>query len=104
MDRNGYNPSIMATTERVCYLCKAQGQTIRHEVFYGVGERTLSKRYGLWVNICTACHSEVHADYEGEKAETLRRDAEAAFIAQGYPRSEFIRIFVKGYIKHWEIK
>ena len=104
MDRNGYNPSIMATTAGECYLCGYEGETVRHEVFYGTGTRALSKRYGLWVNICVRCHAEVHADPEGEKAVTLDTDARAAFIAKGHSQAEFNRIFVIGNIKHWEIE
>ena len=104
MDRNGYNPSIMATTAGECYLCGYEGETVRHEVFGGNGPRALSKRYGLWVNLCVRCHAEVHADPESEKAVTLDTDARAAFIAAGHSQAEFTRIFVIGNIKHWEIK
>ena len=103
MDRNGYNKSIMATTAGECYLCHRQCDTARHEVFGGCGTRTLSKRYGLWVNLCPRCHAEVHADPEGEKAVTLDTDAREAFMAEGHSEAEFIRIFVTGNIKHWEI-
>ena len=104
MDRNGYNPSIMATTAGECYLCHCVGDTARHEVYHGTGTRSLSKRYGLWVNLCPACHAEVHADPEGEKAVTLDKDARAAFLTEGHSQAEFTRIFVTGYIKWWEIE
>ena len=103
VDRNGYAPSIMATTAGECYLCPYVGDTARHEVFYGTGTRALSKRYGLWVNLCPRCHAEVHADPEGEKAVTLDTDARAAFMAEGHSEAEFIRIFVTGNIKWWEL-
>lgn len=103
MDRNGYNPSILDTTEGICYLCHTEGQTVRHEIYMGTGERTLSKRYGLWVNLCTGCHGEVHAEPKGEKAAKLDKDAEAAFLASGHTEEEFIEVFRKGYIKNWEI-
>ena len=102
-DRNGYNKSIMATTAGECYLCGYEGETARHEVFYGTGARALSKHYGLWVNLCPRCHAEVHADPESEKAVTLDTDARAAFMAQGHSLAEFTRIFVIGNIKHWEL-
>lgn len=47
MDRNGYNPSIIPTQDGVCMLCGLCTDTARHEIFYGTGERRLSKRYGL---------------------------------------------------------
>ena len=103
MDRNGYEPSILATTSGVCYLCGAYCETARHEIWGGTGERSLSKRYGLWVNICPACHREVHAEPKGEKAVTLRDDGKAAFLAAGHTSDEFIQKFVKGNVKWWEI-
>ena len=102
LDRNGYAKSIMATTAGECYLCPYIGETARHEVFYGTGTRALSKRYGLWVNLCPRCHAEVHADKKGEKADTLVKDAESAFMAQGHSLAEFEKIFITGNIKHWE--
>ena len=104
MDSNGYNPSLLDTEDGICYLCHTDGQTVRHEIYMGAGSRSLSKRYGLWVNLCPACHMEVHAEPKGRKAVKLDKDAETAFLAQGHPEEEFIRIFKKGEIKWWEIK
>ena len=103
LDRNGYSKSIMATTAGECYLCGYVGETARHEVFYGTGTRALSKRYGLWVNLCPRCHAEVHAHPESDKADTLDTDAREAFIAQGHSLAEFRKIFVTGNVKHWEL-
>ena len=101
---NGYNPSILATTQGVCYLCHKYRETARHEIYGGSGTRALSKRYGLWVNICPECHAEVHAYPDCEKAAQLREDALEAWTAEGRTPSEFTRIFVIGNIKHWEIE
>lgn len=103
MDRNGYNNSIMATVAGVCYLCGRNCATARHEVYYGTGTRALSKRYGLWVNLCPWCHDYIHAEPESEKAAELKAEAREAFIAEGHTSAEFIRMFVTGNIKHWEI-
>lgn len=102
MDRNGYNPSLLDTEQGICYLCQQTGQTVRHEIYMGTGERRLSKKYGLWINLCPACHREVHAEPQGRKAVQLDKDAEAAFLAQGHSEDEFVRIFRRGCIKHWE--
>lgn len=104
MDRNGYRPSILATTAGECYLCHHVGDTARHEVYYGTGTRALSKRYGLWVDLCPRCHNQVHGDPDGEKAKVLRTDAERAFIAAGHSPAEFRRLFITGYVKWWEIE
>ena len=103
MDRNGYNESLLDTEQGVCYLCHTDGQTVRHEIYQGTGERSLAKRYGLWVNLCPACHDEVHHEPKGEKAAKLDKDAEAAFLSSGHTEDEFIRIFKVGNIKHWEL-
>ena len=102
MDRNGYNKSILDTEAGTCYLCQQTGQTVRHEIYMGTGERRLSKKYGLWINLCPACHMEVHADLKGEKAVQLDKDGHAAFLAHVGCEDEFVRIFRRGCIKHWE--
>lgn len=103
MNRNGYNDSIINGFEDgVCYLCGRTG-TARHEIFYGTGTRDLSKRYGLWVCLCPKCHELVHADRQGDRARMLEAVAETAFERAGHTREGFIRIFVKGDVKHWEL-
>ena len=102
MDRNGYNSSLLDTEDGECYLCHTEGQTVRHEIYMGTGERSLSKRFGLWVNLCTKCHAEVHAEPKGRKAEKLDKDGQAAFLASGHTEDEFVTIFRKGFIKNWE--
>ena len=104
MDRNGYNKSILPTTEGVCFLCGKYCETARHEVFEGNGTRSFSKRYGLWVNICPECHARVHEHPEWKKAVQLKEDGRTAFLNEGHTQSEFIRIFVNGNIKWWEIR
>lgn len=104
MGRNGYNKSILATTSGVCYICGEYCETARHEVYEGNGRRSLSKRYGLWVDICPECHTRVHAEPNWEKAVQLKEDAREAFLKDGHTQGEFTRIFVNGNIKWWEIK
>lgn len=103
MDRNGYNPSLLDTEQGTCYLCHTNGQTVRHEIYMGTGERSLSKRFGLWVNLCPRCHAEVHAEPKGREAVKLDKDAHTAFLASGQTEEEFIRIFRIGNIKRWEL-
>lgn len=104
MDRNGYNDSIMETTAGVCYVCEKYCETARHEVYEGIGTRALSKRYGLWVNICPSCHQFIHDNPKSKKAADLKADARNAFIAEGHTPDEFRKIFITGNIKWWEIE
>lgn len=104
VDSNGYNESIMSTEEGVCVLCGLVTDTARHEVFYGTATRALSKKYGLWVNLCPRCHARVHADKKGTGSanQALQKLAEDAFIRHGHTRDEFIRMFHIGCVKWWE--
>ena len=56
LDRNGYGPSILDTEQGTCYVCGLQTDTIRHEIYHGVGNRSISKANGFWVNLCPRCH------------------------------------------------
>lgn len=104
MDRNGYNPSIIPTQDGVCFLCGREVQTVRHEIYPGTGTRTLCKRYGVWVNLCPRCHDIVHADQDGRDNRELRKVARLMWVRHVDCEDEFIRIFIKGDIKNWEIK
>ena len=104
MDSNGYNKSLLNTEAGVCYICHCEVDTARHEVFGGNGTRAISKRYGLWVNLCPMCHEYIHRNPSSEKAAELRADAERAFIAAGHTPADFTDLFVIGNKKHWEIE
>lgn len=70
LDSNGYAPSILDTKQGICFTCGNYGDTVRHEIYYGVGNRAVSKANGCWVNLCPECHRIVH-----EKADNGRLDA-----------------------------
>lgn len=101
-NNNGYRPSIIATEDGVCMLCGLCTSTARHEIFYGTGERALSKKYGLWVNLCPRCHARVHADKQGEANKALQKIAISAWLRHGGTLSDFKRLFHNGNVKHWE--
>lgn len=103
MDRNGYNKSIMNTASGVCFICGRETETARHEIFYGEGERKLSKLFGLWVNLCPECHAEVHEDKRTGKGKRLAEDGKAAFISR-YSEALFIKVFQIGNVKEWEVE
>ena len=95
MDRNGYNPSLLDTEQGTCYLCHTNGQTVRHEIYMGTGERSLSKRFGLWVNLCPRCHMQIHdhPDRSLKVAGQIRSMAE-----YGWTVEEFRERFGKSYV------
>lgn len=100
MDKNGYNESLLTGWEEVCFLT---GQTncdlVRHEIFFGVANRELSKKYGMWVYLVPQLHngskSAVHNNRELDLA--LKRTAQEKF-EETHSREEFIRIFGRSYL------
>lgn len=96
LDVNGYADSIMHSDTR-CYICGRGGDTVRHEVFGGVANRPLSKKYGLWVRLCPRCHSRVHN--EPKLYAPLKYDAQkAAMERYGWDKFEFMKKFGRNYI------
>ena len=58
LDKNGYAPSVICEQKK-CYLCGAEGDLVRHEVYHGPNRRK-SKELGAWVWLCVPCHQKVH--------------------------------------------
>lgn len=95
LDRNGYSPSIFPT--EYCYNCDRGGDLNRHEVYFGVGNRTISKREGLWVNLCPECHRIVHEKSDdGELDEKLKRDCYKKFC-ETHSKEEFKKLIGRYY-------
>lgn len=98
--KNGYKDSLFETEEGRCYLCKYFEEdppitTVRHEIIHGIANRELSKRYGLWINICVPHHEDIHNN-PGEY-EFLKEAAQALF-EEVYPEEDFLTIFGRKYI------
>ena len=70
LDKSGYAPSILGA-HNFCYLCYKGGDLARHEIFHGAF-RNRSKKYGLWVNLCPACHDRLH--FSGGKTDLLMKE------------------------------
>lgn len=97
LDKNGYAASIIPAIEG-CLWCGREGELARHEVFGGTGRRDKSKRLGLWVNLCPACHEALH----GEKSKFLylqQLGEMSARGAYGWSKEDFIREFGKSYLE-----
>ena len=95
LDRNGYRTSLFDTEDGRCYVCKTYRETARHEVLFGPN-RQLSKRYGLWINVCPGCHDRVHKA-SNEDYLYLKEKAQRLFEKE-YPDDSFLAIFGRNYI------
>lgn len=95
LDSNGYAPTIMAHKTLKCYRCEQYRETVRHEIFGGA-LRSKSKKYGLWVNVCPACHAKIHGS--GALQDYYHKQGQLqAMIHYGWTVSDFRRRFYKNY-------
>lgn len=97
LDQNGYAPSIM-NRQQGCYVCLRQLTTERHEIFHGTANRTKSKNFGLWVDLCHACHTIVH-NGDGSLDRMLKEDGQhEAMDYYNWTVADFRKRFGKNYL------
>lgn len=77
-----------------CYLCGRFGYTETHHMMHGI-RRAAADKYGLTVELCRTCHSNVHD--KGLLDEYLEREAQKAF-EKNHSREEWMREFGKNYL------
>ncbi len=99
MGRNGYNPSLFSTKDGICYICHKEGDTARHEVLYGIANRRLSKKYGLWIAVCPSCHNRIHA--EQYKYLFLKETAQKLFESV-HGHTKYMEIYGRNYLEERE--
>ena len=75
MKKNGYlSPPILDTEKGVCFNCGKKGDTAVHEIYFGRGNRKVSKQQGFYVHLCPTCHRIVHEKPDdGELDGALKR-------------------------------
>ena len=97
MDRNGYNPSILQTSDvEECFLCGVPYPLQRHEIF-GAAYRDKSKREGLWITLCPTCHMDVHS--HPLMYRYLKCDAEEIWLDHtGQEMADFKALFGRNYL------
>ena len=80
LDRNGYHPSLFMDQDNTeCYVCGSNIYIQRHEIFYGRAYRDKSKRFGLWINLCSACHDKVHFGKDHSLDIRLKQEGQKRF-------------------------
>lgn len=98
MDRNGYNPSVLPTSEEECYACGIGGDLVRHEIYFGAN-RSVSKAEGTWCYLCPRCHRRVHEEPISGLNDFLKKEGQYYWEhANGKNREEFAKIFGRRYI------
>ena len=96
-DRNGYNKSIMATEAGRCYVCRAETETVRHEIYYGTKNRKISKINGFWLDVCPTCHRRIHAVPGKGFDKLLKQKCQKNYEAFG-TRDGFRRLVGRSYL------
>lgn len=97
MDRNGYNASLFVTEFGKCYICGNECYTERHEVF-GAANRSKSKYYGLWVDLCPDCHRYSPLAVHRNKSMRLKLQQEAQRLYQEEFGDDFMQKFGRNYL------
>lgn len=105
LDSNGYSMPLFDTVDGTCILCGLQGDTARHEIYYGTADRKTSKATGCWICVCPRCHEKIHARQEMDDA--LKKSMQILFerkhtnpFATGVSEAheEFLELFGKNYL------
>lgn len=99
LDRNGYAPSILNVKDsNCCHVClRSTVAPQRHEVFHG-SNRQKSKEYGLWIDVCYACHYRIH-NSDGELDRFWKRSGQKiAMIHYNWSEDDWRKRFGKSYI------
>lgn len=91
--------SVLVDDLKRCAVCGIISGTEMHEVFFGIGKRELSKKYGLCVPLCAECHRGTHGVHgrDGHLLDMeLKRKAQIVF-ENTYPDEDFLSIFGRNY-------
>lgn len=96
LDECGYSPSIIVAPQNRCYYCGSRKNLQRHEIF-NAASRKKSKRLGLWVLLCSACHYDITFVHAESRIKLKAVGQKAAMTHYGWTTEEFIETFGKNY-------
>lgn len=90
--------SIMQEDMDYCFWCGRYGTEVHH-IFYGVGNRKLSTKYGLVCGLCYTHHRGNQGVHNGNRELDLelKRMAQRRFM-EVYPESDFLAVFGRNYL------
>ena len=102
-DSNGYAPSILTTQSGEDYILKNkelsyhyEGETCRHEIYFGNPNREISKANGFWVNLLPETHAKVHAEENGWDL-WLKEKCQRMY-ERHHTRDEFVKLIGRSYL------
>lgn len=90
--------SIIQENTSYCIVCGRYGTELHH-IFFGVGNRKLSDRYGLTCGLCYDHHRGNNGVHGGNRELDLelKRMAQEQFI-KTYEDADFLAIFGRNYL------
>lgn len=89
------NPRLAA--DRICAVC-GRPYAERHEIFFGTGQRQLSIKYGLQIDLCYEHHRGMTGPHRNRAVDLKYKRAAQAKFEESHSREEFRRLFVKSYL------
>lgn len=94
--------SVLKTRPGLCYLCKRQGATALHHVYFSFN-RWMSDENGFVVFLCPSCHTEspTSAHKCRDTDLYLKRRCQAAY-EKNHTRDEFMRLVGRNYLTEKE--
>lgn len=94
--KNGYGPSILNTNPEEDYLTKKESfKTCRHEIFFGNGNRAISKSFGLWAYFSPEAHALIHNNRDIDLK--LKQEVQRIY-EENHTREEFMALIGKNYL------
>lgn len=81
--------------DKLCDICGLSMATETHHLICGTSERKLSDRYGLTIDICNSCHTEIHNNNIAGK---LSKMLGQAMFEINFTHEEYMKWFKKNYL------
>ena len=90
--------SIVQADTDYCFVCGRYGTEIHH-IYYGVGNRSLSTRFGEVVGLCYNHHRGAQGVHNGNRGldMELKKIGQRAFM-EHYPQDDFLAVFGRNYL------
>lgn len=95
--------SILIDDAHKCYMCRKEGRTELHHIYYGKN-RKISDKNGFVVHLCRRCHREengVHGKNGHLMDIFLKRMCQMEF-ERTHTRAEFMALIGKNYLEEDE--